>query len=113
MTTELPRDVQLAQRLRSCVESMIAEDVAEELDPIGRRSSSYPYLALARRVGADYGDVLWFADYLTSAQEPASSDPRLRRALENLTERQREEIATRADQLGALRRRAQPDGGRQ
>ena len=30
---------------------------------IGERSDSYPYLALARRLGVDYGAVLVYADW--------------------------------------------------
>lgn len=27
-------------------------------------STSYPYLTVARETGEDYGDVLWYSDYL-------------------------------------------------
>lgn len=54
----LSENVRLRDALLSSGFSRVADD-----------STSYPHLALARRLGLDYGDVLSFADGLTSAQE--------------------------------------------
>lgn len=75
------------------------EKLANELNPIGERSNSYPYLALARRIDAEYGDVLWFADYLTTFSPTPRDDPRFSGALERLSHEQRSAIAARVSEL--------------
>jgi hypothetical protein len=67
------------------------ETLIKELDPIGS-GTSYPYLRLARHVGAAYGDVLWFADFLQGGGNLRISDVRVHGALERLNNEQREAI---------------------
>lgn len=77
--------------------------IIRELDPIGSaRPSSYPFLAVARHIGADYGDVLWFVDYLTTYSPTPRDDPRFSGAIERLSHEQRSHIAS---QVSAVRRR--------
>lgn len=42
---------------------------------------SYPYLALSRRLGVDYGTVLWYAHYLEEGEAPPGDRPRPLRVL--------------------------------
>lgn len=101
-TVELPREVRLARTLRNSlgIESQIACDVADELDAIGKYSTSYPFLALARKINAEYGDVLWFVDYLaTQPSRFPMNDVRFTGAIERLSPEQRKEIKKRFDVL--------------
>lgn len=98
--TELPRDVRLARKLRDRdVPGAASDDVADELDAVGQRSDSYPFLALSRKIGAEYGDVLWFVDYLTNPDPNThpSHHPsqHYRDALARLTHEQRKAIMAR------------------
>lgn len=74
-------------------------ELAEGLDPIGHHSNSYPFLAVARLLEADYGDVLWFADYLTTYSSTPRDDPRFTGALERLSHEARSVIASRVSAL--------------
>lgn len=97
---ELPRDVRLARMLGRIEDgSDMLTAVCAELDPIGSYSTSYPFLALARRIDARYGDVLWFADYLTTFSPTPRDDPRFSAALERLSHEQRSQIAARVSEM--------------
>jgi hypothetical protein len=103
--TELPREARLARTLRMCNLPEEASEVADQLDSIGEYSTSYPFLALARRIDADYGDVLWFADYLTGCASQFLSDPRILGALDRLSDRQKGWIVSRLDNMRVKRKR--------
>lgn len=95
---ELPRDVRLARMLERVVDYSDATAVVmSNLDPIGTHSTSYPFLALARRIDAEYGDVLWFVDYLSHGPDP--KDPRYLAALSRLSHEQRAQIAARITEM--------------
>lgn len=89
--------------LGECQSTFYLEETVEILDPIGEHSASYPFLALSRRIGADYGDVLWFADYLTNSDLNMHSsfhpNQHYRDALDRLTHEQREAILARVNEL--------------
>ena len=70
---------------------------ATQLDPIGRCSDSYPFLALARDWNLDYGDVLWFVDYLQG--NPDWNSEHRREAYERLSHEARGAIMRRLREI--------------
>ena len=84
----------------------VAERLRAGFSEIPTHSTSYPYLALARRRGIDYGAVLWYVDILGNGTDwdrqaiRATTELRPRDRIDILAEYDAE-MARRADRRNA------------